>query len=88
MKGIMPEPSLRALRKIVPTPLFRRGLHEHALDAIHELLGESVAERRGYLRVDRLKAYPPGKDADLDADTDLWAALTLELWLRRWTERP
>jgi asparagine synthase (glutamine-hydrolysing) len=88
MKGVMPEPSLQALRKIVPTPLFRRGLRERALDAIHELLGESLAERRGYLRVDRLLAYAPDERAGLDADTALWAGLTLELWLRRVTGRP
>jgi asparagine synthase (glutamine-hydrolysing) len=88
MKGIMPEPSLQALRKIVPTPLFRRGLHEGALDAIHALLGDSLAERRGYLRVDRLLAFAPDERAELNADTALWAALTLELWLRRVTERP
>ena len=87
MKGIMPEPSVKALRKILPTPLFRLGLHDRALDAIRVLLSESRAERRGYLRVDRLRAYAPEERSELDADTALWAALTLELWLRRWTEQ-
>jgi hypothetical protein len=83
MKGVMPEGSREALRKILPTDLFRRGLRERETEAVRTLLTDSLAERRGYLRPDGIPSPQEGTSAGLDPDTALWRALTLELWLRR-----
>lgn len=82
MEGVMPEASRRALAKVVPTPLFYRGLYDRERDTVRSLLTDSVAESRGYLTGSELLAAP-GAYRGMDRDTALWQAITLEMWLRR-----
>ena len=85
MKGVMPEASRQALSKILPTPLFRRGLWDRERDTVRRILSppDCLAERRGYLDPGPLLDGGAATAGDMDADTGIWRAVTLELWLRR-----
>jgi asparagine synthase (glutamine-hydrolysing) len=83
MAHLVPEHHVRAMRKIVPTPLFDRGLREKARPRIEGLLEDVRSAERGFVDPVRLRdAYrdicgDPGADS-----TPFWRTLTLELWLR------
>jgi asparagine synthase (glutamine-hydrolysing) len=89
MRGIVPDPVLERARKIVPTPLFDRGLRDRARDKVMELLRDMEAERRGWvsgaaLRREYRAILQGGGDVAL-----FWHALSCEFWLRKhWPDRP
>lgn len=84
MRGIMPEEVRRAADKIDPTPLLDAAIDVRARDTVQDLISDPRAEAYGYLDGktlrDHVAAYRRGERRDLD----WWAALSLEMWLRRY----
>jgi asparagine synthase (glutamine-hydrolysing) len=83
LERLLPRHHVRAMRKIVPTPLFDLGIRDRAAAHIDELTRDSLSARRGYVDPVRLRAacHTLRRDPAAD-DTRVWAALSLELWLR------
>jgi asparagine synthase (glutamine-hydrolysing) len=83
LKESLPSEHVDRMRKIVPTPLFQRGLWEREVGRIRELLTDSEADRMGLVDGRRLKqAYEELCRSPRGNPTQLWQALTLEMWLR------
>lgn len=80
---LVPEQYVSAMRKIVPTPLFQRGLCGEGRAAAADLLRDSLAARDGFVDGGTLYAahhdFCEGSPASVAL---IWRALTLELWLR------
>ncbi len=82
MEGIMPEAMRTAVRKIDPSPLFRRALEDREVQTITELLTNMQAAEMGLVDERKLRNHYDdvrNHTADLPG---LWPALTLEMWLR------
>jgi asparagine synthase (glutamine-hydrolysing) len=83
LERLVPEHHVRAMRKIVPTPLFDLGIRDRERPRIEALLDDPVAAECGLLDRDLLKAAYQELCGNPAADpTLLWRALTLEMWLR------
>jgi asparagine synthase (glutamine-hydrolysing) len=83
LERLVPEHHVRAMRKIVPTPLFDLGIRDRERPRIEALLGDPVAAECGFVDRDRLNAAYQEICRNPYADpTLLWRALTLEIWLR------
>ena len=82
MRGIMPETARRQARKIVPTPLFERGLAVDSKDVVHSLLTGMAAERAGWVRSDQLRAAYNSFLRGNRLPDAFWHALVVEWWLR------
>lgn len=82
MQGIIPEPFLRSARKVVPTPLFDRGLRDRGREVVVELLTDMEAARRDWVNETVVRRE---FEAVLEGTGDvaaLWRTLSLEIWLR------
>ena len=81
MHGIVPEETARLQGKVTPGPLGERGLRHREVETVRRLLGDSEAERRGWIDaavcLHSYEAYVNG--APLPAN--FWATLSLEAWL-------
>jgi len=83
LKTLIPEHHVQAMQKIVPTPLFDRGLLDRGQPLADGLIRDSMAARLGFL--DRTKlhdAYQALCAGPAPGVATMWRALTLELWLR------
>jgi asparagine synthase (glutamine-hydrolysing) len=80
-EGIMPEAARREARKIVPQPLFDKGLREHA-DAVRELLRAPLLADRGWVDPVALRHHYEAWLAGAPLDASFWHALSVEYWLR------
>ena len=80
---LIPEHYVAAMRKIVPSPLFHRGLCGEGRAKALELMRASLVASNGFLDKHKLsaayQAYCEGSPAPV---AQIWRALTLELWLR------
>jgi asparagine synthase (glutamine-hydrolysing) len=82
MRGILPEPARRGARKVVPEPLFDRGLSRDGASTVRQLLDCMQAEERGWLDAAVLRGHHDRYlDGALLAPT-FWRALVVEWWLR------
>lgn len=83
LERLVPEHHVRAMRKIVPTPLFDLGIRDRERPRIEGLLRDSVAAESGLVDGGGLSTAYQAVCRNPAADpTLLWRALTLELWLR------
>ena len=84
LKNLAPARFATSMQKIVPTPLFDRGLRENGKAAALSLIYDSVAARRGFLDQKKLAdaygALCAGRPANV---AGIWQALSFELWLRQ-----
>ncbi len=80
---LVPPELVRAMGKVVPTPLFDLGIRRRGRPVAESLLSDPRAAHHGFVDAAKLReAY-----RDLCADpgsspAPLWRALSLELWLR------
>lgn len=81
MRGIMPEPARTAATKILPTPLYIRGLRRNH-DTVKLLCTDSHADARGWLDSRALFAHYEAWRAGAPLDSSFWYALSVERWLR------
>ena len=83
MKGVVSEEFLHSATKIVPTPLFDRGLRERGAPVVRSLLSDSEAALRGYIDEERaLEHYLMVIRAGRGSTRAMWRTLTVEMWLR------
>jgi asparagine synthase (glutamine-hydrolysing) len=86
MRGVMPEAALTAAKKTEPASLHDRGLKERGRTVVLDLLTDMESDRRGYVDEGALRAAYHAYLGGRSMRHDLWWALTLEMWLRRyWT---
>ena len=86
LRGVMPEALRRSASKVLPTPLFVRGLRHTSRAVVEELLHEPQSEHRSYVDGAALREAYETFVAGGDLRNDFWFALTFEAWLRRhWT---
>ena len=81
MRGIMPEPARTGADKILPTPLYERGLRL-AAPTIHGLLIDARTEQRGWVDAAALRAHYDAWLTGRPLDPAFWYALSVERWLR------
>lgn len=81
MGQIMPEPARSAATKILPTPLYHRGLRR-AEPTIRTLLTNARTARRGWLDAAELLQHYEAWLAGRPLDPAFWYALSVERWLR------
>jgi asparagine synthase (glutamine-hydrolysing) len=85
MKGVIPEPARLRADKIVPTPLYHRGLRQRQ-GLISELLREPQVEVHGWVDAALMRSH---FEAWLNGGAlrpEFWWTLQVELWLRSyWT---
>ena len=82
MRGVMPDSALKAARKIVPTPLFDRGIRRNEERTIRALLTDTEMGRRGWVDEARLRAEYDTIRAGGGDVARFWHALSCEMWLR------
>lgn len=83
LNNLVPVHATEGMRKIVPTPLFERGLRDRGRPFAHALIHDSRAAGMGLVDQNKLhEAYQSlcaGGSANVGP---IWRALSLELWLR------
>jgi asparagine synthase (glutamine-hydrolysing) len=84
MRGIMPEGVRQSAGKIIPAPLYERGLRERAGSTILDLITNSQAAAQGYIDDDALRNSYRSICKGEAVFPAFWEALTLEMWLRRY----
>jgi asparagine synthase (glutamine-hydrolysing) len=83
LESMLPRELVAGMTKIVPTPLFDRGLRERERGTIEALLGSSEGARQGYWDAEALTAHYRRLVTDPRLDPTLfWRALSVEMWLR------
>ncbi len=83
LERLIPAHHVRAMCKIVPTPLFDRGIRDRARPEIESLIRDSVAARCGLVDGDRLSvAYEALRRAPTGRSAMFWRTLSVEMWLR------
>jgi asparagine synthase (glutamine-hydrolysing) len=86
--GVMPEAALRASRKVTPMGLFDRGFRDRGAGRVDGLLTDTRAAAGGWLDESPVRAeYARYRDRG-DGEWDFWWPVTVEMWLRRWWDRP
>jgi asparagine synthase (glutamine-hydrolysing) len=88
LRGLVPEPTRLAMSKIIPGPLFQRGILDRSRNSIAALLEGMESAARGYLDAGVLTDRYRGMLAGARDEPYLWHALTLELWLRTYWSQP
>jgi asparagine synthase (glutamine-hydrolysing) len=88
LRGLVPERTRLAMSKIVPEPLFQRGILDRSRDRIATLLTGMESAARGYVEEDVLTERYRGMLNGAPDEPYLWHALTLELWLRAYWRQP
>ncbi len=84
MRGIMPDEIRRDSTKIVPYPLYRRALEVTGTVTVESLLSASQVAARGYVDERVLTDHYASIRGGGRDHPAFWAALTLEMWLRRY----
>lgn len=84
MRGIVPEPAHRRLRKTLPTGLHERGVREREVHTVRALLADSTAADRGWLDARAVLTVYEHYVRTGRTSADYWWPLTVEMWLRRW----
>jgi len=84
MRGYLPDEVLNMRNKITPEGLFHRGFVEREQGKVWELLTGMRAAELGYVDEARLHDAYRSYLAGQRQDTQIWHALTLEDWLRRY----
>ena len=80
MTGMMPTEARRMAGKILPSPLYDRGVHHEERQRIIGLLERSVLAELGYVDAPRLLSAYRSNSLPSGAE---WPVLSTELWLRR-----
>jgi asparagine synthase (glutamine-hydrolysing) len=83
MRGVMPEEARVAARKILLEPLFERGLRDRGRETIEALLTRSRRAEVGFVDEAALRDHHRRILAGERIQDNFWAALSLEMWLRR-----
>jgi len=84
MQGVIPEATLSATTKTEPADLHDRGLKERARTVVLDLFTDMELDRRGFVDESALRAAYRDYLGGRSMRHDLWWALTLEMWLRRY----
>jgi asparagine synthase (glutamine-hydrolysing) len=80
---LVPPGHVQAMQKVVPTPLFDRGLRQRARQRVEAMLQDSHLARLGFVHPGpMLDAYRGICGRTGDNPAHIWQALALELWLR------
>jgi asparagine synthase (glutamine-hydrolysing) len=87
MEGVLPDSFLSTARKIVPTPLYERGLFENGSETVRSLFSGSLAAAHGFVdSAAVLAAYEQARGGGPDT-FPIWRAICVEMWLRaHWAE--
>jgi len=84
LKNLVPTHFTANMQKIVPTPLFDRGLRDNGQALALSLIQDSQAARRGFLDQTRLHdSYQALCQRRPASVAEIWRALSFELWLRQ-----
>jgi asparagine synthase (glutamine-hydrolysing) len=83
MRGVMPEEARVAARKILLEPLFERGLRDRGRETIQDLLTRSRMAEMDFVDEAALRDHHRDVLAGERIQDNFWAALSLEMWLRR-----
>jgi asparagine synthase (glutamine-hydrolysing) len=84
LKNLLPAHFATSMQKIVPTPLFDRGLRENGQPVALSLIHDSLAARQGLIDQKQLHdAYQALCERRPASVAEIWRALSFELWLRQ-----
>jgi asparagine synthase (glutamine-hydrolysing) len=83
MRGIMPESVRTAVAKIVPSPFYEQALQGPAATTLRGLVTGTACAARGWIDEAPLRAHAEDVIMGGPPSPELWHAVTLELWLRR-----
>lgn len=81
MRGVMPEPARQQADKVLPTPLYERGLQRRA-GLIRQLLEAPLVEERGWVDAAELRRHWEASRGGATLRAEFWWTLQLEVWLR------
>jgi asparagine synthase (glutamine-hydrolysing) len=83
MWGVMPEATLAAAGKTIPTGLFDRGFAERGRETVEQLLTDTRLAELGLIDEAPLRDAYHGYVAGRPPRHDFWWPLSLEMWLRQ-----
>ena len=84
LTNLAPAHFATSMQKIVPTPLFDRGLRDNGQAVALSLIRDSRAARQGFLDQKQLHdAYQALCERRPAKVAEIWRALSFELWLQR-----
>lgn len=84
LKNLAPAHFATSMQKIVPTPLFDRGLRDNGQAFALSLIHDSLAARQGLIDQKQLHdAYQALCERRPASVAEIWRALSFELWLRQ-----
>lgn len=84
LRGVMPEASRQAARKVIPTPAYDHAVRTRDVERVRALLNDSVADARGYLSGAALRRSFEAILGGAEIPAEFPWALSLEAWLRRY----
>ena len=84
MRDVTPKAALLAARKVIPTTLYDRGFREREVATARDLLTNTRAAAMGWLDESAARHHFEGYVRGEQWPEEVWAPLTLEMWLRRW----
>jgi asparagine synthase (glutamine-hydrolysing) len=82
MRGIMPQSALQRADKVIPKPLFDRGLLHEGTDTVRWLLDDMQLERRAWIDERLLHETYERSTHGAPLPAAFWSALVTEWWLR------
>lgn len=84
MTGVMPSEALAGIRKVSPQPLYIKALRKKALHIVRDLSKDMLSAKAGYIDEDIFHREMEKLINGQIVMFDLWGALSLEMWLRRY----
>ncbi|MEN8144867.1 MAG: asparagine synthase-related protein [Gemmatimonadota bacterium] len=82
MRGVMPEETLGAIRKITPYPLYMRSLKQREQATVRELLTDMRAAAHGFVDEAGLRGHYDSICRGSPEHPGFWWSLCVEMWLR------